>query len=161
MRKYCNQLHHYQKYSKNDLIFRRNCTWDSAIVRTIGSTMGCITSLRSSAHNGGSTFIPHQVHQKPEVKSIKLYWIFSNWEVLKLCNPTPNLFPSWRKKKAEEAPVTGLNLISEDPRIEAGPHVWHSFQKLGFLHVVPFLHALKKKVKSKHWYMVIICKLYN
>lgn len=75
----CNQLRHYQKYSKNDLIFRHNCTWDSAIVRTIGSTMGCITSLRSSAHNGGSTFIPHQVHQKLVVKSVKFYWIFSNW----------------------------------------------------------------------------------
>jgi len=31
-------------------------TWESAIVSTIGSTIGCIISFRSSAHNGGSTF---------------------------------------------------------------------------------------------------------
>lgn len=33
-------------------------TCESAIVSTMGSTIGSITSFRSSAHNGGSTFIP-------------------------------------------------------------------------------------------------------
>jgi hypothetical protein len=31
-------------------------TCESAMVSTIGSTIGSITSFRSSAHNGGSTF---------------------------------------------------------------------------------------------------------
>lgn len=35
--------------------YERTSTWDSAIVRTMGRIIGCITTFRSSAQSGGRT----------------------------------------------------------------------------------------------------------
>lgn len=38
---------------------KQGSTWDSAIVRTMGRIIGCITIFRSSAQRGGSTCVEH------------------------------------------------------------------------------------------------------
>ena len=39
---------------------------------------------------------------------------------------------------------TLTNLVTQHTSVEAGPHIWHSFQELRFLHIVPFLYIRQR-----------------